>query len=56
MDLAFEYTKAHPLQTEKAYPYTGQDGTCKKGTGIVGATSYTDVAPNDRAQLKAFVA
>jgi KDEL-tailed cysteine endopeptidase len=57
MDLAFEYTKKNLLETEAHYPYTGQDGRCHTdGTGKVGSTGYTDVAPNNNAQLKAAVA
>jgi C1A family cysteine protease len=58
MDLAFEYSKTSPLQTEAGYPYTGVDGTCnyQKVNGIVRATGFSDVAPNDNKQLKAAVA
>jgi C1A family cysteine protease len=56
MDAAFTYTESNPLQLESDYPYTGQDGTCQKGNGVVSSTGHTDVAPNDRAQLKAAVA
>jgi len=53
MDLAFEFTQTNPLTTEDAYPYTAQDGTCQSVQGVVGATGYTDVPPNDNAQLLA---
>ena len=57
MDLAFDYTHDHPLETEAHYGYTAQDGNCHAdGTGKVGAVSHTDVAPNNNAQLKAAVA
>jgi KDEL-tailed cysteine endopeptidase len=56
MDLAFDYTSTNPLQSEASYPYTGQDGQCQAdGSGTVGASSHTDVAPNDNAQLLAAV-
>jgi len=55
MDLAFAYTETSKLETEASYPYTATDGTCQAtdAAGIVGATGYTDVAPNDNAQLLA---
>ena len=57
MDLAFAYTKENPLEAEDNYPYAGVDQDCAAdGSGSVSATGYTDVAPNDRAQLRAAVA
>lgn len=56
MDLAFAYTQSTPLDTEDQYPYTATDGQCHaSGSGPVGATGYTDITPNDPAQLRAAV-
>jgi len=56
MDLAFDYTNGAPLQTEDSYPYTGQDGQCQAdGSGKVGASSHSDIPPNDPDQLRAAV-
>lgn len=56
MDLAFDYTSSAPLQTEASYPYAGVGGQCQAdGSGKVGASSHTDVPPNDPAQLLAAV-
>jgi C1A family cysteine protease len=55
MDLAFAYTETQKLEREEDYPYQGVDGQCQAtdDSGVVGATGYTDVAPNDPAQLRA---
>jgi len=56
MDLAFDYTNQSPLQTEDSYPYTGQDGQCQAdGSGKIGASSHSDIPPNDPDQLRAAV-
>jgi hypothetical protein len=44
MDLAFDYAKSHPLQTEADYPYTPSTGifACKynKSKGVVSVKTY----------------
>jgi cathepsin L len=58
MDLAFDYTKQHKLETETDYPYKAVNGQCHAvdGKGVVGAVSHVDVPPNDPAQLRAALA
>jgi len=49
MDYAFKYAMTTPIAREEDYPYTGFfDGKCNyQGNGVVQATSYYDVTPND---------
>jgi len=59
MDQAFEFIIANKgLCTEKAYPYTAQDGSCaeSKCQSAVTITAYKDVAQNNEPQLQAAVA
>ena len=61
MDLAFLYTESIPLMPEDAYPYTSGNGAVAKcaydaSKGVVGATTYSDVLPENAAQLKAALA
>ena len=57
MDLAFLYAETNPLETASDYPYTGTQGECAThGKGLVKATIYKDVVPNDNAQMKAALA
>merc|ERR1712083_301671 len=57
MDDAFKYVeKEGGLCSEKEYPYTAKDGTCKAtscGTKYAPITSYSDVTTDDVAQLEA---
>jgi len=59
MDFGFQYIIDNKgITTEKAYPYTAQDGTCASDGKPVGATisSFTDVAPSDNDALHAAAA
>lgn len=58
MDLAFEYAEKHALETEKDYPYTGVDGTCKAedSKGKLEIKGFEDVTPNSPKQLMAALA
>lgn len=59
MDYAFKYVIAKGLTSEANYPYTAKDGLCNKAkVSAVNATisKYTDVAPDNVAQLYAAVA
>jgi len=58
MGLAYQYTESSPLETEANYPYMGVDQTCsyKASLGVVGASSYSNVAANDADALHASVA
>lgn len=53
MDASFTWiAQTGGLCSEAAYPYVGQDGTCKKTcTRLVTVSSYTDVPPKSDAAL-----
>jgi KDEL-tailed cysteine endopeptidase len=57
MDNAFDFIQSNKgLTTEKAYPYKGVDGTCKKKVKNVAGTTvkkHTDVASNEKALMSA---
>jgi len=57
MDQAFEYIiKNNGITTEAAYPYTAQDGSCKRGQTVAATISkYVDVAQGDESALMAAV-
>ncbi|XP_014239963.1 cathepsin L1-like [Cimex lectularius] len=55
MDLAFQYVRDNKgLDTEKSYPYWGEDESCRFKPSGVGATDkgYVDVASNDEHALE----
>ncbi|XP_078603227.1 cathepsin L-like peptidase [Branchiostoma floridae x Branchiostoma japonicum] len=55
MDLAFEYIETNGgIETEKSYPYTAMDGSCKFNPAKVFATmtGYVDVPEGDEHALK----
>jgi len=58
MDLAFDYVKTTPIDTEESYGYTGKQGTCHADSGktVVEDISHTDVKVNDPAALMAAAA
>ncbi|CAN8017722.1 unnamed protein product, partial [Ixodes persulcatus] len=59
MDDAFQYIKANGgIDTEKSYPYTGEDGQCVFDKSNVGATDngFVDVQTGDETQLMKAVA
>nr|QBK51063.1 late digestive cathepsin L [Ixodes ricinus] len=59
MDNAFQYIKANGgIDTEKSYPYTGEDGQCVFDKSNVGAadTGFVDVQTGDETQLMKAVA
>jgi len=58
MTLAFIYTESQPLEAEATYPYKAVGGTCqyKEGSGLVGASTFTNILPFDNVSLKAAVA
>jgi len=59
MDQAFQYIISNNgINTEKAYPYTAQDGTCQGAASTAAATitGYTDVTSGSEAALIAGVA
>jgi len=58
MDDAFKYVKSEGLCLESAYPYTGQDGTCKASqcSKAVGLSTYEDVPSKKLDSLAAAVA
>jgi C1A family cysteine protease len=58
MDDAFQYVMANGIETEDAYPYTAEDGTCvyDKSKVVFTNKNYTDVAENDLDALAAAVA
>jgi len=51
MDWAFEYVIKNGICSEAAYPYSAQDGTCKKVPSIVKITGFQDVATQNEAAL-----
>jgi len=60
MDYAFTFEEHQPVCTEESYPYTGKQGTCKKGctAGIPmgGVVGYKDVAVDEEGALEDAVA
>ncbi|XP_011297801.1 cathepsin L [Fopius arisanus] len=59
MDQAFQYIKANRgLDTEKSYPYDGQDEKCKFNPRNIGAddVGFVDIPQGDERKLKAAVA
>ena len=52
---AFEYLKTHKLETEKDYPYTAKEGTCKvdPSKGKVSVNSFKRLTPRSAFQFKA---
>jgi len=58
-DQAYEYIKENGgIDTEKSYPYTAQDGTCRFKKAAVGATlkGYTDIQQGSESALQKAVA
>jgi len=57
MDNAFDFIQSNKgLTSEKAYPYKGTDGKCKKSVKNVAGTTvkkHTDVASNEKALMSA---
>ena len=57
MDNAFDFIHENKgLASEKAYPYKGVDGTCKRSAKSVPGTTvkkHTDVASNEKALMSA---
>lgn len=58
MRSAFEYLERVGFESDKVYPYTGQDGTCKyNAKTILGkVASFVSVPSNNVAQLEAALA
>jgi len=54
MDDGFDYVKAHGLCYESAYPYEGEDATCRatQCTSQVSVTGYTDISAGSTSALK----
>jgi C1A family cysteine protease len=53
MDDAFKWVETNGICNWNAYPYTGQDGTCKKCTPVTKISKYTDIAKTDAALAQA---
>eukprot|EP00761_Pharyngomonas_kirbyi_P006106 gb/GECH01006112.1/.p1 GENE.gb/GECH01006112.1/~~gb/GECH01006112.1/.p1 ORF type:complete len:343 (+),score=58.24 gb/GECH01006112.1/:1-1029(+) len=54
--LAYQYIMKQGIDTEKAYPYDGSDGSCRFQPGSVGAhISSWEAAPSDEKQLAAYL-
>jgi len=51
MDWAFEYIIKSGICSEASYPYTAQDGTCKKVASVVKITGFKDVTTQNEAAL-----
>jgi hypothetical protein len=49
MDYAFDYVAAHGIETERDYPYTGEDGECteEENREMVTIDGYQDVPQLD---------
>jgi C1A family cysteine protease len=57
MTSAFQYAEKNAMCSEDSYPYTAQDGTCKKSCkGLVKVQSYVDLPVGDENALQAAVA
>lgn len=57
MDYAFQYIIDNKgIGSEAAYPYTGQDGTCKTVPAVATITGYTDVPANSDNALMTAIA
>jgi C1A family cysteine protease len=56
MSNAFQYAEKNAMCSEDSYPYTAQDGTCKKSCkGLVKVQSYVDLPVGDENALQAAV-
>ena len=57
MDYAFRYAEEHLIEKEVEYPYEGTDQECRyvQASGVVKASAFTDVEPNDPSALKAAI-
>lgn len=57
MDQAFTYIKQYGIESEKDYPYTGRDGSCKYNASkvVTKVTGFTDVKEGDESDLKSAV-
>jgi len=49
------YSRTHPLATEKEWPYTATDGSCKSVSGHVSATANNSVKARSGDALKAAI-
>ncbi|KAK3123081.1 hypothetical protein QOZ80_8AG0623550 [Eleusine coracana subsp. coracana] len=57
MDNAFKFIiKNGGLTNESSYPYTAEDGKCKRGQNVATIKGYEDVPANDEAALMKAVA
>jgi C1A family cysteine protease len=52
MDYGFNYIKDSGICSEANYPYTSQDGTCKKCKTVTKIDSFVDVTPNSESDLQ----
>lgn len=52
MDAAFKYVMKNGICSEKDYPYTAKDGTCKKCAPSVRISSFVDVPSNNEKALQ----